>query len=225
MTAQRYTICADALVHARCREPEHREYRAITMNEVPNEQGYKLAFEEFHLFYNSTEKVTDRRHSQNRWNYSICIAILLAVAGVSSWGIVNPGFFGVAVLFVVLLCAMAVLFCSLWIDQIRTFKMLNKAKFEILNEMAPHVAFGPSSTDDRVSYSPFHKEWSTLTRAGEVQEVPDIRIPALRSSKMEFLIPKAFRVLFLTILLLAIIATVRNWDLFVETFSLVVERA
>ena len=41
----------------------------------------KLSFEEFQLFYESTEKVTDRRLNANRWNYSICIAILIEKAG------------------------------------------------------------------------------------------------------------------------------------------------
>ena len=37
-----------------------------------------LAFEEFELFYKSTERVSDQRLALNRWNYAICTAILIA---------------------------------------------------------------------------------------------------------------------------------------------------
>jgi len=42
--------------------------------------GPRFSFDEFKLYYDSTEKVTDRRLETNRWNYSICVAILVAVA-------------------------------------------------------------------------------------------------------------------------------------------------
>jgi hypothetical protein len=45
---------------------------------------HKVAFDEFKLFYESAEKVTDRRNAANRWNYSICIAILGVVDDNSS---------------------------------------------------------------------------------------------------------------------------------------------
>lgn len=47
----------------------------------------RLSFEEFKLYYDSTEKVTDRRIETNRWNYSICIAILVAIATITNWSL------------------------------------------------------------------------------------------------------------------------------------------
>ena len=48
------------------------------------------SFEEFKLYYDSTEKVTDRRLDTNRWNYSICIGMLVAGAIITNWSITNP---------------------------------------------------------------------------------------------------------------------------------------
>ena len=50
----------------------------------------KYSFEEFQLYYESTEKVTDRRQNGNKLNYSICVAVLLAIAYIWNWSIDHP---------------------------------------------------------------------------------------------------------------------------------------
>ena len=187
----------------------------------PNEARKKLAFEEFKLFYESAEKVTDRRLETNRWNYSIGVAILLAVAGIINWGISKPPFLFVSLIAVAVLCIMAVLFCSLWIGQIRDFKSLNNAKFAVLNQMAPSVSFSAPDSDARVSYAPFEREWEALKKAEAVQEIASFNIVALKSSNMEYLIPRAFRVLFLVLLLTVILVVVRNWQALLQSSVLV----
>src|SRR2546421_7874977 len=95
-------------------------------------EGKKVSFDEFKLYYESTEKVTDRRLSANTWNYSICIAIVIAIAGIVKWSVGNPVLY-VGLTAVLVLCIMAVLFCTLWLGQITDFKYLNNAKFKVLN--------------------------------------------------------------------------------------------
>lgn len=170
----------------------------------------KLSFDEFKLFYESTEKVTDRRLDANKWNYSICVATLVAIAGIIDWGLSRPHFLLVAILATVMLCTMAALFCSLWIGQIRDFKKLNNAKFEVLNQMAPQLAFDSSTSDAVVSYTPFVREWDILQKAEALQEVNSIKLLALKSSKIEYLIPKAFRLLFVCVLLIALLSMIIN---------------
>ena len=75
------------------------------------QSGKKVAFDEFKLFYDSAEKVTDRRNSANRWNYSICIAILGAIAAIISWSLSKPTFLIIGIVTVVLLAGMAALYC------------------------------------------------------------------------------------------------------------------
>ena len=103
--------------------------------------GKKLSFDEFKLFYESAEKVTDRRLATNSWNYSICIAVIGGVAVILQWSLSTPMNFVVGVVAIILLCVMAAIFCLFWVGQIDDFKSLNNAKFAVLNEMAPHLEF------------------------------------------------------------------------------------
>ena len=182
----------------------------LCMNEF--KEGKRVAFDEFKLFYDSTEKVTDRRNAANRWNYSICIAILGAIAAVISWSLGKPAFLVTGIIIVVLLAGMAALYCTLWVGQIRDLKELNNAKFTVLNEMASFVSFGDGNNEKLVSYRPFEKEWDELIKAKVAQEVKNINIIALKSSNIEYLIPKAFRVLFVLIIFVVPLEGWRNYE-------------
>ncbi|MBV9067987.1 MAG: hypothetical protein JO093_16340 [Acidobacteria bacterium] len=159
-----------------------------------------LSFDEFKLYYESTEKVTDRRLDTNRWNYSACAAILVGLAAIVKWGVVSAELRWIGVTAVVLLCMMAVLFCQLWIAQIRDFKKLNDAKFEVLNQMAPLLDFDPSNPSRVRSYQPFEREWNRLKDEGAVNKVRKLNIIALKSSHMEQFIPRAFQLVFIAVL-------------------------
>ena len=74
-----------------------------------NPSGQRHSFDEFKLYYESTEKVTDRRLETNRWNYSICIAILVAVAVLAKWSLTTVSLLWVGLAAVAVLCLMAVL--------------------------------------------------------------------------------------------------------------------
>ncbi|CRM89209.1 hypothetical protein [Pseudomonas sp. 22 E 5] len=171
----------------------------------------KHSFDEFKLYYDSTEKVTDRRLDINRWNYSICIAILIAIATITNWSLTNSKLLWVGLAADVLLCLMAILFCALWIGQIRDFKNLNNAKFTVLNKMAPKVEFNSSNPGAIISFCPFEKEWKELTNLNALQEVGSSNLIALKSSNIEYLIPKAFAALFLAVLIALPITLAVNW--------------
>lgn len=155
-----------------------------------------LAFEEFKLFYESAEKVTERRLAANRWNYSICTAILVAVIALARLGTASPTLALLSAIGMLLLCLFAALYCSLWIGQIRDFKSLNNAKFGVLEGMAPRVRFSHEAKDPRVSGEPFKEEWAALQKQNALQEAIGLKIVALKSSNIEYVIPRAFRVVF-----------------------------
>jgi hypothetical protein len=171
----------------------------------------KLSFEEFKLYYESTEKVTDRRLETNRWNYSICTAMLVAIAVIMKWSLTTASllWFGFAAVSIISL--MAVLFCSLWVGQIRDFKKLNNAKFTVLNDMAPAIEFDLEKPGMISSYCPFDKEWKKLSEINALDEVGRSNVVALKSSNVEYFIPKAFAALFVAILFALVIITVTNW--------------
>ncbi len=180
----------------------------------------QVAFEEFQLYYESTEKVTERRIDTNRWNYSICTTIITVDGALLSWAIGNPQFALVSLIGVIVLSFMAGLYCSLWIAQIRDFKQLNHAKFQVLNNMAKLVKFSQEEKDIRSSYQPFEKEWELLKQNNAVQEMYRTNIIALNSSNIEYAIPAAFRILFLIIILATFVIAVRNWDVIMNAASL-----
>lgn len=98
--------------------------------DVKTRKVENLSFEEFKLYYESAEKVTERRLSANSWNYSLCVAIVVAIAVMINWTVGNRPFFYVALVGVIVLSLMATFFCSLWLGQIDDFKLLNNAKFK-----------------------------------------------------------------------------------------------
>lgn len=179
------------------------------MTDQPRES--KLSFEEFKLYYESTEKVTDRRLDTNRWNYSICIAILVAIAVLTRWSLTTPTLLWIGFTAVAILCLMAILFCALWVGQIRDFKKLNNAKFAVLNAMAPDLEFDTDKPGAVVSYCPFEKEWSKLNELNALDEVGKANIVALKSSNIEYFIPKAFIILFLCIFAVLIAVIISSW--------------
>lgn len=169
------------------------------------------SFEEFKLYYDSTEKVTDRRLDTNRWNYSICIGMLVAGAIITNWSITNPLLLWVGLAADVVLSLMAILFCTLWIEQIKDFKNLNNAKFSVLNEMASTIEFDIANPGMITSFCPFEKEWKKLTELHALQEVGGSNLIALKSSNIEYFIPKAFVALFVSVLISIFTLLVVNW--------------
>ena len=176
-----------------------------------SDRNMRLSFDEFKLYYESTEKVTDRRLETNRWNYSICIATLVAIAAITNWSLTNPTLTWIGLAADGLLSVMAILFCALWIRQIRDFKNLNNAKFTVLNEMAPSVDFDIENPWTVTSFCPFDKEWKKLSELHALQEVGRSKIVALKSSNIEYFIPKAFAALFLAILVVLVLLVATHW--------------
>lgn len=184
---------------------------------IQSKETKKVSFDEFKLYYESTEKVTDRRLSANTWNYSICIAIIVAIAGMVKWSTGNS-FFYIGLTAVFILCLMAILFCSLWLGQIADFKYLNNAKFKVLNEMAPHIEFDIEHPNQITSFCPFEKEWQKLEEAKAAVEIGQRKIVALKSSNIEYYIPRAFRLLFFLISIAVVLAVAFNWNSFVNSW-------
>lgn len=178
----------------------------------------KYSFEEFKLYYESAEKVTDRRLSTNKFNYSVSITLILAIAYVWNWSNTSSQFSYVGFTITLVISLMATLFCSLWIGQIKDYKLLNNAKFDVLNEMAHNLAF-ESEKIDLISSNPFQKEWEKLNKLNALQDVSSLKVIALKSSNIEYYIPKAFRIIFILIAIISIIAIITHFDLFIANWK------
>jgi hypothetical protein len=192
-------------------------------NSSPNPPSSSVSFQEYKLYYESAERVTDRRLAMNRWNYSVSVAVVLAIGAVITWSASRESFAFVGVCGVLVLSIMAALLCTFWVKQIDDFKALNGAKFSILNSMAPDVVFdGPDGPSVAQSYRPFEREWDMLSASQAVQKVPRGRLRGalvLSSSGAEYFIPKALRILFLGIALTTVILAGLSWSSITKSIS------
>ena len=75
--------------------------------------------------------------------------------------------------------------------------------------MAEHVVFSADMNDPRMSYSPFEREWEQFNRK---KEHKGTRIIALKSTKLEYWIPKAFLIIYACILVLVTVISIINWE-------------
>jgi hypothetical protein len=173
------------------------------------------AFDEFRLYFESTERVTDRRLNTNRWNYSISVAILLAIAGIYSWAIGNRDYFITAGLTILLLSMLAGTFCLFWLRQVEDWKSLNNAKFSVLSDMAKRLQIeSPSGASTTKSYRPFDREWELLQKSEAVSTVRTKlgKLEALNASGAELFMPRAFLALFSLIFLGTLLTILISWS-------------
>lgn len=75
--------------------------------------------------------------------------------------------------------------------------------------MAPHVTFDEQGYR-RVSAEPFANEWSILQRNQATREMQNASLIVLKSSNIEYLVPRAFRWIFLGIVAASVWAFVQN---------------
>jgi len=165
------------------------------------------------MYFESTERVVDRRLALNSWNYGVCIAIIIACGVIGNLAISNSQFRLVSLIGVIVLSSMGILLCHLWKNQIRDYKSLNDAKFWVLNEMAPLVRF----PDGASSYEPFRREWERMGEKGAIVSQEGLHGRVLKASRSELVVPTAFIWLFGLILVLAATTAGINWRALSET--------
>ena len=131
--------------------------------------------------------------------------MIIAIALVWSWSLGNTRFAFLTLTVLSALSLVGALFAGFWIQQIADFKVLNHAKFTLLNEMAPNVAFTLQvpPPEEVVSSNPFQKEWEYLERQNALAQVSGRRFTALKSSNIEFYLPKTLRVVFLAMFVIS----------------------
>jgi hypothetical protein len=162
-----------------------------------------VSFDEYRMYYESAERVTQRRLEVNRWNYSIAVTTLIAIGLVIVWGTSSGKNVAVGIAGAIMLSVMAFLHCTFWVRQIDDFKALNNEKFAIINDMAPHVRFPPVGPYERIrSAEPFQREWDAMIEENALREINRTglrRTLVLKSSAGEYFIPNAFRFMFVLV--------------------------
>lgn len=88
--------------------------------------------------------------------------------------------------------------------------------------MAPHIEFDRSHPGQAKSFCPFEKEWQVLEDVKAAVEISQHKLVALKSSNIEYFIPRAFRVVFLAIVVAGALAIGFNWGTFISSWREVI---
>lgn len=193
----------NSTIHSKASRVEDMDATATTDSEAEC-----VHFEEFKLFLESAERVTDRRLELNRTNASISLLIIAGLGTSLAWVYDKKDLFPIAVLAIAMISLLAAMFCRWWWQQIESYKELNGAKFQILNDMARRTVFSIDEKNTVPSYEPFAKEWQTLEERMALQKFQS-RL-ALGASWSELTIPKSFLFLYCIIFTSAIVVFVLN---------------
>jgi len=136
----------------------------------------EIFFEQYKLFAESAEKVSDRRQSTNNYFLTLNSALLAFTGYLTSisfriWHIV--------------LALAGIFICILWILNIKSFRTLNSAKFKLLHKM-----------EEQLPVKLFTDEWEYLDKGNKEGY--------MRFSKIEQGIPIVFLILYIIIIVLMI---------------------
>jgi hypothetical protein len=156
-----------------------------------------IPFEQFRLFYESAERVTERRLALNRGNASLAALIAAGLGVVAAWAFEKPHPHALGLAVVAMVSALAAIFCRWWWQQIESYKDLNRAKFEVLAAMAKGVIFVGGSREHRCEFNPFDWEWRIMGANNALASYKGGK--ALGASWSELTVPKAFLVFFVSV--------------------------
>ncbi len=143
------------------------------------------------MYFEFTERVTDRRLAMNKTNTALCLIITAGIGVTLSWAHDKKELLPFALLITLVISILATLFCRWWCKAIVDLKDLNSAKFDVLKAMAPNVKFSEGSLQ---SFLPLDKEWKILENAEKLQ--PYKGGFALKASRSELIVPTSFMVVY-----------------------------
>lgn len=188
--------------------------------EISTQQSYhRVHFEEFRMYLESAERTTDRRLALNKSNASLSLLIMAGIGAIVSWSFGKDDVEPYAVTIIAAIALLAAIFCRWWLQQIVSYKELNAAKFEVLNEMASRIMFPDAGEESCFSHQPFAREWEILKKKKSLR--PFKSGLALGASLSELTVPKTFIVSFSVIFVASVtIATLGRYDLVIlKVFS------
>jgi hypothetical protein len=113
------------------------------------------------MYYESTEKVTDRRLGMNGRNRSFYTTLVVAIAVAFNWAVANPQYLCVALAATGLISLVAIIFSVYWSAQVKpTFRTLIQHFLELSKSATNPATMRLYSS--RLSTSQDHRHLGTL---------------------------------------------------------------
>jgi hypothetical protein len=167
------------------------------------------SFEEFRMMYDSTERISERKIAFNRNNASLCLLVIAGQGAAASWLYKEKSLAIFGSLALITISILAMIFCLYWNGQLKAFKELNSAKFQVLEEMADRVAFPDYRERSIVSMNPFMREYQILAEKKELAEGAK-GLLFQRSNFAETIVPKSFIAFYFLVILWSTIWLIIN---------------
>ena len=145
-------------------------------------QGHLL--EQYKIYVEMADRVSQRRDQSNRFYVTIVSALAAIVVVIARFGVPENGALLEVAFFVVGLFGVAL--SGVWYFNIRSYRTLNSAKFDIINRIEKQLPFA--------GYS---EEW-------EILRPPSGRRPYLQLTRVEQFVPLIFIALFAALMVYAI---------------------
>jgi hypothetical protein len=116
--------------------------------EYPETQEQEHILEQYKLYIQSAEKVSDRRHNVNKFYSSLATSIAGVIGYVKTNNLKNDQYL------ILVLSISAILACIYWLNLLENYRKLNLAKFNVIHEI-----------ENLLPLRLFDFEWEKLGRA------------------------------------------------------------
>lgn len=142
-------------------------------NDIQEDQNSQIAvfLQQWQTCVEMANAVSQRRDTMNNIFVTLNLAIVAAVSFV--WSLKS-----------LFLLAAGLVVCVIWMLFIRNFKLLNDAKFQVINQL-----------EEKLPFSPFADEWKELKSCRKYRE----------GTKLEKSLPLTFIILYVAAIILVII--------------------
>ena len=142
---------------------------------------YDLLIEEYKLYVETVDRVSNRRNQTNQFYISILTGLLTVIAFIfsSSFFEKNRGYL------LLIASLMGLMFCFVWAVNIYSYRQLNKGKFKVIQDI-----------EELLPFRPFQSEWNYLGKGLNPKKY-------LQATKIEQFVPIIISVLYVIMLLIS----------------------
>ena len=104
---------------------------------MTSEDGQKILFEQYKLYVEMADRISQRRAQTNQFY----IAILSALVVILSFVVSNHLYSKILNLVFLVVAIVGILLCIIWFYNIQSYKQLNSGKFKVIHEMEVILPF------------------------------------------------------------------------------------
>ncbi|CAA0162472.1 hypothetical protein R5O20_13965 [Tenacibaculum maritimum] len=153
----------------------------------PDNKKAEHTLEQYKMYVESAEKVSDRRSNLNTFYLSLTTTITGVIGYLKTNTISNSGYL------IIGLSISAILICVYWVNLLENYRKLNSGKFKVIHEI-----------EKELPLNLYDYEWEKLGKGNDPKLYKKL-------SNVEKIIPTIFGFLFLLVVIIEF-ASIINWN-------------